>query len=109
MSCAYLQCIEETCGRRQDPKRDAHVFDGLDCGLDPQRQVDASRTDPHKGQTMRSAVSFQDFINDPRDGSVDHGRIEHDAFLFSIHLQMKKNLRGEPAEVCPMVGESALL
>jgi len=25
MSSAYLQCIEETCGRRQDPRRDAHA------------------------------------------------------------------------------------
>ena len=24
MSSAYLQCIEESCGRRQDPKKDAH-------------------------------------------------------------------------------------
>jgi threonine synthase len=25
MSTAYLQCIEESCGRRQDPKKDAHA------------------------------------------------------------------------------------
>ncbi len=25
MSSAYLQCIEEACGRRQDPKRDLHA------------------------------------------------------------------------------------
>ena len=64
MSTAYLQCISETCGRRQDPKRDLHAC--ASCGDLLEVKYEFDPFDPEK---LRHTWHQRRLSGDPIDRS----------------------------------------